>query len=617
MPLQLGALAAGKFYVGASPVSAVYLGSMLVYTAVAPEITGVPTISGTAEVGQTLTATAASVTGTPTPARTWQWERNGAAISGATAATYALVTADAGTNITVVQTETNVAGFDIAESTAVSVAGGFAISSLYEAGAYHWDTSDTSTLTEVSGEITQVRDKTGNGNHLNFSVAGKRPALTTWNGVQALDARPDKYGVHTVNANSTGTAHEEFWAVWSDRPGVSDNAFLATVGGATTTRREVQIRKLTYGSGTTLLGVAGNFGPTLRRTVIQHVSLNAAGTTQTMSNDGRTLSGTTAVTTPATGLGFAATATGTTAANAIIGERFVINRELTLTERANVTAYLTNKWRALTPVTKYHIVLLTGQSNMRGSYGPINRTDDATNPRIAMLERTYNPTTGVVIEDANGPIVLAEHPLSNRWRDVASPPADDSVGMGMAYAKALLATLPSNEGVLLVPCAQGSTFAMASTPLSPDVTWHPSPTGGRSNAPYLDTIARANRMVAAGHQLHTILWCQGESDAAVAGTTQASHAANMDAILGGLRSNITGATNTKMVIVDIGEFLNIATYVKKSEVKAAIADTPNRLTKCAFVSSVGMTDGGDSLHYNAASQRTLGAAAWTAFGTIP
>ncbi len=84
----------------------------------APSVTGLPTISGTEAVGQTLAAAPASVTGAPPPIRTWQWERDGVAIPGATASTYTLAQADEGTSLTVVQTETNGSGSDSAESAA-------------------------------------------------------------------------------------------------------------------------------------------------------------------------------------------------------------------------------------------------------------------------------------------------------------------------------------------------------------------------------------------------------------------------------------------------------------------------------------------------------------------
>ena len=89
-----------------------------VETTTAPSITGVPTISGTEQVGKVLTASAASVTGSPTPTRTWQWKRNGTPITGSTSSTHTLVAADEGATLTVVQTETNSAGSDTAESAA-------------------------------------------------------------------------------------------------------------------------------------------------------------------------------------------------------------------------------------------------------------------------------------------------------------------------------------------------------------------------------------------------------------------------------------------------------------------------------------------------------------------
>lgn len=87
-----------------------------------PVISGVPTISGTPRVTETLTATAASVTGTPTPTDTFQWQRSDdgstgwANISGATSTTYTAVSADEGKYLRVVQTSTNEAGSDTANS---------------------------------------------------------------------------------------------------------------------------------------------------------------------------------------------------------------------------------------------------------------------------------------------------------------------------------------------------------------------------------------------------------------------------------------------------------------------------------------------------------------------
>ena len=74
-----------------------------------PVNTSVPTISGTAQEGQTLTVTAGTWTGSPN-SFTRQWMRSGAPIAGATAATYTLVTADVGSIVTVGETASNVGG---------------------------------------------------------------------------------------------------------------------------------------------------------------------------------------------------------------------------------------------------------------------------------------------------------------------------------------------------------------------------------------------------------------------------------------------------------------------------------------------------------------------------
>lgn len=99
------------------------LGSVL---NIAPTITTNPTISGTAKVGETLTATAGDTTGTPPPTSTLQWQRsdNGTSgwsdISGATGTTYVLVSADESKYLRVEQTATNIEGSVTATSASTS-----------------------------------------------------------------------------------------------------------------------------------------------------------------------------------------------------------------------------------------------------------------------------------------------------------------------------------------------------------------------------------------------------------------------------------------------------------------------------------------------------------------
>jgi hypothetical protein len=87
-----------------------------------PANTTAPVVSGTGTVGQTLSCTQGTWTNGPTSyAR--QWLRGGTNIPGATAATYVLVAADGGTNVSCRVTATNAAGSTPATSNAIAVQG--------------------------------------------------------------------------------------------------------------------------------------------------------------------------------------------------------------------------------------------------------------------------------------------------------------------------------------------------------------------------------------------------------------------------------------------------------------------------------------------------------------
>ena len=98
-------------------------------TSTAPSITTLPTISGTLNVGEKLTATAGNVSGVPTPTRVFQWQRSDdgttgwADISGATGETYLLDDLDENKYIRVQQIESNVLGATIENSLATSIIG--------------------------------------------------------------------------------------------------------------------------------------------------------------------------------------------------------------------------------------------------------------------------------------------------------------------------------------------------------------------------------------------------------------------------------------------------------------------------------------------------------------
>jgi hypothetical protein len=84
-----------------------------------PSFTTEPSISGTPDVGQTLTGNTGTISNGSVSAV--QWLRNGAEISGATSATYVLVTADAGKAVTFRVTATGSGVTVIATAAAVTI----------------------------------------------------------------------------------------------------------------------------------------------------------------------------------------------------------------------------------------------------------------------------------------------------------------------------------------------------------------------------------------------------------------------------------------------------------------------------------------------------------------
>ena len=122
--MQVRRTAGGSFVFTVSANNGVDTPTTREYTTVvtaAPVNTVLPSITGTAEVGQTLTVVPGTWTGYPTPTKTYQWKRNGTPIGGATGTTYVCVAADGGQALTVTETATNSVGSASATSASVSV----------------------------------------------------------------------------------------------------------------------------------------------------------------------------------------------------------------------------------------------------------------------------------------------------------------------------------------------------------------------------------------------------------------------------------------------------------------------------------------------------------------
>lgn len=242
------------------------------------------------------------------------------------------------------------------------------------------------------------------------------------------------------------------------------------------------------------------------------------------------------------------------------------------------------------PPATMHVFALNGQSNMWGQYG-YDAQLDTSDPRILVW-----PGSG----DDIGAIIEAVEPLPGLVTPGYGPPT--GIGPGMAFARALLPTLPADDTILLVPNAVGSTLLV--TDWSPDV----------SNNRYTQAITRTNAALAAGEGavLSGFLWLQGESDALnnIPGT---AYEPLLDDLIAGMRTAITDADDAPFLVLGmVPEF----TSGTAAEIRAVHADTPNRVTGTAYVPGPADHHMGDSLHYDGPGQRTLGAATYDAWSEL-
>lgn len=237
-----------------------------------------------------------------------------------------------------------------------------------------------------------------------------------------------------------------------------------------------------------------------------------------------------------------------------------------------------------------HVFALNGQSNMWGQYG-YDADLDTSNPRILVW-----PGSGASV----GSIIEAVEPLPGLLTG-ASPPS--GIGPGMAFAKALLATLPGSDTILLVPNAVGATT----------LTGHWNP-GGSSNL-YTQAISRTNAAItAAGPEavFGGFLWLQGESDA-LSGTTGATYQPLLDSLIAGMRAGVNDADTAPFFVLGmVPEF----TSTTASQIRAVHAATPSRVTGTAYVAGPTGMNVGDDLHYSGAGQRILGASTFAAYDAL-
>lgn len=179
---------------------------------VAPVVTS--DVAGDYYTGRLLTTTNGTWTNSPS-GYTYQWERDGIDIAGATSSSYTLVAADEGTSINCTVTATNGAGSTAQDSNAVSAVS--IMDHLFtvdgEDGAYFhfddettlWqDTAGTTAVTTNNDPVARADDQSGNGHNLTQATTTKRYA---WQSAGHIDGDnvDDQLDITVPTGGWTGT----------------------------------------------------------------------------------------------------------------------------------------------------------------------------------------------------------------------------------------------------------------------------------------------------------------------------------------------------------------------------------------------------------------------------
>lgn len=218
------------------------------------------------------------------------------------------------------------------------------------------------------------------------------------------------------------------------------------------------------------------------------------------------------------------------------------------------------------------IFVLAGQSNMAGR-GDVAPEDRQIHPRVWMLDR----------DAAWGPAVEPMH--------FDKPIA--AVGPGRAFGIAVAEAL-ADVHIGLVPTAVGG---------SPISTWEPGVRYPETGAYPWDDAARRIKAAVARGRVRAVLWHQGESDGNDADAPQ--YEARLRALITRFRVELNDPA-LPFLIGQLGRFEGKPWTPAYEQVDAAhrrvAADTPH----VAFVSSDGLADKGDQLHFSAEAARELG-----------
>ncbi len=212
------------------------------------------------------------------------------------------------------------------------------------------------------------------------------------------------------------------------------------------------------------------------------------------------------------------------------------------------------------------IFLLMGQSNMAGR-GLLEDVEPIRDERIRVFQ--------------DGRWAVAEEPLHHD-RPTAG------IGLAMSFARTMLDADPDTD-IGLVPRAVGST---------PLERWMPG-------ADLYEGAMAAACEAAREGTIKAVLWHQGEHDSK-SEADASSYLQRFTTMVRTLRERL-GTPSLPVILGELGAYLVARPdFPHYHTVNAELRKIPDALLHSAFVNAEGLTDKGDSLHYDARSLRTFG-----------
>lgn len=222
---------------------------------------------------------------------------------------------------------------------------------------------------------------------------------------------------------------------------------------------------------------------------------------------------------------------------------------------------------------KFHLYVLAGQSNMAGRGVP-ETVDKTPHPRVWMLNK------------------------ANQWVPATEPMHFDKpdvvgVGPGLTFGKLMAEQADTTVFIGLIPTAVGGSAIDA---------WEPGGYHEQTRShPYVEAINRVQQAQKSG-TLQGVLWHQGESDSSP--ELASGYEQKLIKLIGRFRREFK-APKLPVVAGTLGDF-----YVDKtpsaSQINSILRNLPNHERGIACIEATGLTDKGDSTHFDTASARELG-----------